>query len=224
MTDDKTYSYELMKADCFKLLAACFYQPEKVLFQEENVLDNLVEMLHEICSEAQGHAQRMKTYFEKTDGQELAIEYATLFVGPFELKAPPYGSIYLEGSHQVMGQSTIETMNLYRAAGLKLDIKEPADHVAIELEFVNYLILAEVDARASGDDELYRSMSNIRRAFFSQFLGKWVPEFCDAVIKVTEEGYYHSLAECLLVFITREKKTTDQLNYQLATKQMSASV
>ena len=224
MTAEKTFSHNLMRADCYKLLAGCFYQPEKVLFQEERVLENLIDLLHEVCSEAQLFAKSMKAFFEKTENQNLAVEYASLFIGPFELKAAPYGSVYLEDSHQIMGQTTVDTMALYEKAGLKVDIKEPADHIAIELEFMHYLILAEIDSLASNDEKRHQSILNIRETFYNQFLGKWIPDFCDTIKKTTTEGYYKALADCLRSFIVSELNNPLELNPGAANTRLSASV
>jgi len=214
MTDEKTYSYDSMRADCYKLLAVCFYQPEKELFAAEKVFENLSGLLQEVSPEAQTHSIKMRALFEKTDDQDLAVDYAALFVGPFELAAPPYGSVYLEDSRQVMGQTTIDTMESYREAGLTVDIKEPADHIAIELEFMHYLILSEVEAKTNGDDRTLRSMHEIRNAFLKNFLGKWVSDFCDAIKKGTNDGYYSSLADCLRTFISIEQNLPNGMNHR----------
>lgn len=54
---------KLRRADCYKLLAACFCEPEKELFQEEAVLENLEELLEEVCPTAVKFTQTMKDFF-----------------------------------------------------------------------------------------------------------------------------------------------------------------
>ncbi|MBT3227267.1 MAG: molecular chaperone TorD family protein, partial [Deltaproteobacteria bacterium] len=171
---------KLRRADCYKLLAACFCEPEKELFQEEAVLENLEELLEEVCPTAVKFTQTMKDFFDQTEPEELAVEYAALFVGPFELKAPPYASVYLENQRKVMGDSTMETLRLYQEAGLKHDVKEPADHISIELEFLYYLISSELEAELQEDQKESLFLIAHQKKFLNQYLGKWIHPFCES--------------------------------------------
>ena len=202
---------KLRRADCYKLLAACFCEPEKELFQEEAVLENLEELLEEVCPTAVKFTQTMKDFFDQTEPEELAVEYAALFVGPFELKAPPYASVYLENQRKVMGDSPMETLRLYQEAGLKHDVKEPADHISIELEFLYYLISSELEAELQEDQKESLFLIAHQKKFLNQYLGKWIHPFCESVKKGTEKGYYHSLADCLTTFVSCELNAVNNL-------------
>ncbi|MFN2356106.1 MAG: molecular chaperone, partial [Desulfopila sp.] len=81
----------------------------------------------------------MEQAIHESRHQDLLVEYARLFVGPFELLAPPYGSVYLETGRRLMGDSTIAVQHMYTNAGLTLDVQEAPDHIALELEFMHYL-------------------------------------------------------------------------------------
>ncbi len=197
---------KLMRANCYKLLSACFYEPEKELFAEEKVLENLEKLLSDVCPAAVEYSKEMKDSFEQTETQKLAVEYASLFVGPFKLKAPPYASVYLENNNKVMGDTTMETLQLYQEAGVKHDVKEPADHVAIELEFLYFLLSSELDAELQADRKEVNFLQAHRNKFLHQYLGRWIHPFCAAVKKSSEKGYYHSLADCLHTFVDCELK------------------
>ncbi|MFP4481041.1 MAG: molecular chaperone, partial [Desulfohalobiaceae bacterium] len=60
----------------------------------------------------------------------LRVDHAKLFVGPYQLAAPPFGSVYLEQRQTLMGESTQMVKELYRQAGLEMDpeYNSPADH------------------------------------------------------------------------------------------------
>ncbi len=198
---------KVKRADCYKLFSACFCQPEKELFTEENVLDNLVKLLEEVCPEAVTFSREMKTSFNLTESEDLAVEYASLFVGPFELKAPPYASVYLENNRKVMGDTTMETMKLYQDAGLEHDANEPADHIAIELEFLYHLISSELEADFKNDKKEVSFMREHQKTFLTHYLGKWIYNFCSSIKSGSKKGYYHSLADCVTAFIRNELKT-----------------
>lgn len=77
----------------------------------------------------------------------LENEYVRLFINAMpEVPCPPYGSVYLEGS--VMGESTLKVAAIYRKYGVASE--EPADHIAVESEFLAWLhgrVATDGDAR-----------------------------------------------------------------------------
>jgi TorA maturation chaperone TorD len=139
---DKT----LQRGDCFKLMAACFYEPDKQLFIEEKLGEKLEQLLDQLAPNCVPAVRQMKNALKQLEQEQLSIDHAALFVGPFELIAAPYGSVYIEKKRTVMGDSTINVAQFYQDAGLSVDIKEPPDHIAIELEFLHYLCSKEAAA------------------------------------------------------------------------------
>ncbi|BCB96201.1 dehydrogenase [Dissulfurispira thermophila] len=194
---------EKVRGDCYRLLSACFYQPDKSLFMQENLLRNLVEALKRVCPPASVFAEKMEGSIVRYTDEDLLIDYAKLFVGPNELIAPPYGSVYLDRERRVMGDSTLKTMELYREAGLVIsdDFKELPDHVAIELEFMYYLVFKEVEALEKSDMDTAHKFIKMQQEFLNSFLGLWINPFCEKIKEGTDNKFYHSLAECVSVFI-----------------------
>jgi len=186
-------------AKIYRLLAACFYPPQKILFEKERLFENLHSLVKVSMPEASATYEQLGVCFAQNSEEELTVAYAELFVGPFELAAPPYGSVYLDGARRVMGDSTIETMKLYEAAGLVLDDtqKEVPDHIAIELEFLYYLTTKSIEAVSKGDNELFVRFEDIRSQFVNNFLGKWVGPFCENIRKKTTNSFYLALSDCL---------------------------
>lgn len=189
----------LRRGNCFKLLAACFYEPEKELFLEERVCENLTAQLLPLSPSAAVAAEQMKTALEESDEERLSVEYAALFVGPFELIAAPYGSVYLEKQRRVMGDSTIATQRFYQAAGLVMDMKEPPDHIAVELEFMHYLCMKEAAALSGGAEDEACRFRELQVRFFREVMG-WIPEFSGRISTGAENGFYTALASCLGAF------------------------
>jgi TorA maturation chaperone TorD len=130
------------------------------------------------------------------------VEYARLFIGPFGLKAPPYGSIYLDNDHTVMGPSTIETIAIYEQEGLARDesFHELPDHIVVELEFLYFLSYRQVEALQKGDPELADTYRHKQKQFINRFSGIWVPLFCDLIKKETDNEFYGALADCVADF------------------------
>jgi TorA maturation chaperone TorD len=190
----------VIRGNCFKLLAACFYEPEKELFIEEKVCDNLKNLLNEWASDAAKAAGEMDLCLENISQEQLSIDHAALFVGPFELTAAPYGSVYAEDSRQLMGETTINTLRFYEDAGLSVDVKEPPDHIAIELEFMSHLCSKEAESSSAGNHGEAEKFREMQVQFFRTAL-QWVPQFCDSIRKGSDNLFYQSLADCLSRFM-----------------------
>lgn len=209
MQKDEFAVHEMMRGECYRFLAACFYLPKKEILGEEGFLSSLSQHLEHICPAAVPFSQHMQEGLAQYTEEELAVEYARLFVGPFGLKAPPYGSVYLDGGHTVMGPSTMETIQTYEKEGLVRDegFKELPDHIAVELEFMYFLIYREVETLQNGDPERAREYRRKQGEFRIRFLDKWVPAFCRNIKEETDNGFYNALADCLATLIDCPSET-----------------
>ena len=196
-------SHEQIRGDCYRFLAACFYLPEKELFNQENLLDNLTMSLKKVCPDAAPFSLKMKDALTRYSNEDLSVEYAKLFVGPYELKAPPYGSVYLDKERRVMGDSTMEVIKAYQEQGLSIDaeFKELPDHISVELEFMYYLIHKEVEALRNTETKKVLRWIEPQEAFFNSFLRPWVPAFCAKIKGGTDNEFYRALADCVSTFI-----------------------
>jgi TorA maturation chaperone TorD len=205
MDIEQFIEFERARRDCYKLLAACFYQPQKKLYLDENVFAELGKLMTRVCPDAALFAEKMAASVMQYDEEELLVEYARLFVGPNELLAPPYGSVYLEEGGKVMGESTARVMEFYKAEGLSMDeqFQNLPDHITAEMEFMYYLAYHEVKAFEENDREKAVYFLNRQEAFLRMFLDGWIVPFCVKIKEGTENGFYQTLADCLSVFMSK---------------------
>ncbi len=196
--------------NCFRMLAACFYEPEKDLFAEADLFDKLREHLEEICPEAAGFASEMGKSIQQYSDEDLRIEHAKLFMGPFELIAPPYGSVYLDEGGRVMGDSTMEIIDVYQKEDLARsdDFKDLPDHIVVEMEFMSYLIFKEREALERSDAEAAAEYRQKQSSFLKNYIHSWVPAFCKKIKEGTNNGFYSALADCVSTFITNSRLAT----------------
>ena len=133
------------------------------------------------------------------------MEYARLLVGPNELLAPPYGSVYLEEGRKVMGESTARVMEFYKAEGLSMNeqFQNLPDHITAEMEFMYYLAYHEVEALEKNDREKALYFLNKQEDFLRTYLDGWVAPFCEKMRQGTENEFYQALADCVSVFMTK---------------------
>ena len=120
------------REDLYRLLAACYYPPSHELIEEE-CCATLAALLAPFATDAAQHAAEAVQAFRRSSLDALAVEHARLFIGPFQLIAPPYGSIYLDDTKTVMGDSTAKVAAFYHNCGLTLaeDFHELPDHFAV---------------------------------------------------------------------------------------------
>ncbi len=189
------------RSNSFKLLSVCYYEPEIELFLQENLCENLLDLLGDVVGDAPGITGRMKKALDEAEKDKFAYEHAVLFVGPFELKAPPYGSVYLDGEYRLMGDTTMDVTNEYHKAGIHLDERDAPDHIAFELEYIHYLSGLEAVALKEGDEGKRQELVEKQRYFLEKYLTPWVSLFCDKIRKGTDNEFYKGVADLLDPFI-----------------------
>ena len=192
---------EYLRMDAYRLLADGYHRPGPSLLDGTGKLKSCMER---ICSEAEQYISSMQSDIVGMAGEgPLEVDYAQLFVGPFNLMAPPYGSVYLEGERQVMGASTADVQRRYRAAGLDVDagFKEAPDHIAAELEFMHFLIFKALEAAGKGDTDHVIAILRKQQSFLETHLGAWIHEFADNVVKNAATSFYRNLARATEKFI-----------------------
>jgi len=132
---------------------------------------------------------------------ELRVEYNRLFVGPGKLPCPPYESVYRRDRVKdeigtLMGPSVLDVKNRYAEAGLELSksFKDYPDHVAVELEFMNFLCSKEA---ATVDIVGKEDLRKKQKEFLEMHIRTWAGEFSDRVLKSTDSLFYKTAASFL---------------------------
>jgi TorA maturation chaperone TorD len=201
MKADAMRSDEITRAAAYKLLAECYYPPGEETGEHVRQLSRHLKTL---CPPAAEAADRMGAAWQADEGfEELAIDHARLFVGPFALLAPPYGSIYLEGERRLMGDSTQAAGECYQEVGLEMaaGFNGTPDHIAVELEFMYFLVVKEFDALAGGNLDRVQNFRQKQRAFLERHLAAWVPDFSRSVEEQAQTRFYKDLGAATRVFI-----------------------
>ena len=197
---------EQRRANTYSLLAALFQPPD------EGGLDRLTETDVESVSIAVD-----ALVDAAADANDLKLDHAGLFVGPFELGAPPYESVYVDSESQVMTESTAQVQTEYTEAGVDIDIDEPADHVAAELEFTFLLVATEVEALDAGEFEAVTHYLERQYEFLVEHLGRWISELADNVREHADTEFYRLLADETQEFVEsdgqRLRERLDRLDH-----------
>jgi len=185
----------------YKLMADCYQRPGVETVETINTLNDI---LNTICPMAASYSALAKLALEDEPGiDRLRVDYARLFVGPFAITAPPYGSVYLESKPRLMGDSTLDALQRYREAGVSIagDFKDAPDHIAVELEFMSFLIFKSIEASGNSDPGQTAGFFETQKSFVEDHLGAWVFKFADAVVKNAATAFYRNLARATAAFL-----------------------
>ncbi len=190
------------RANLYRLLSLYYYEPEKELI-DKRALSFLAAEMAQVCPEGAKYAAELTEEANIGEIEDLRIDYAKLFVGPFDLLAPPYGSVYLEKRRRVMGESTLDALRCYQEAGLTMDryFMEAPDHIAAELEFMYYLSFQDLD-----NESVER-----QKYFLEHHLGAWVEDFTALVEERAETNFYRHLARITRLFVNADQVYLEKL-------------
>ncbi|MDF1531279.1 MAG: molecular chaperone TorD family protein [ANME-2 cluster archaeon] len=209
MNENDFVIHEKARGDVYRFLSQCYRGPDHDLIEKVNDLQKAADIIDPGTGSIFPSIEKLN---------ELLIDHSQLFVGPFKLQAPPYGSVYLEGERKVMGNSTLDAIRRYKAAGLDIsdDHKESPDHITVELEFMYYLIHKELQVIKQADIEGTLDNLNVQVRFLQDHLGAWVPGFSDNIEQNTGTGFYKNLAGFTRAFIEKDmadlRETIDGLS------------
>ena len=194
-------NYESSRMKAFKIMSKCFILPDSCLPEK---LEDLVFCMKNICEPALGFTEKMLKEFNLSPNLEpLKVDYSKLFIGPYNLLAAPYGSLYLEAGRQIMGESTIAVRKIYQKSGLDIDktFKGPPDHISAELEFMYFLIFKEIESFSSSETDMAIGIIQRQKSFLERHLLIWVPQFTSNIIEHAETKFYLNLAKATEAFL-----------------------
>lgn len=194
------------RREAYRCLGMSFTSPSQDFFPNAQDFNDYKLFIESTNPDAADAAEKLRLSLDQYSPELLLIEYSRLFVGPFHIPAPPYGSVYLEDGGMVMGQSTVKVTEFYRESGLKIDegFHDVPDHISVELEFMQYLCHKQWDAAVEGDEDLASSIVARQKIFLETYLIDWVPRFTERMLEGTENTFYAALADNLYRFIEYE--------------------
>ncbi|MBI4590926.1 MAG: molecular chaperone TorD family protein [Candidatus Rokubacteria bacterium] len=138
--------------------------------------------------------------------EELKGDYHRLFVGPYHLEAPPYESCYRGRGGAVMGEAAVEVLQSYGEAGLALhpDVRNPPDHIALELHFLGLLAREEAALWRRKSPERLGSCLRRQQSFLSDHLALWIAPFSERVQEADGSRFYGPLAAATADYVAAD--------------------
>lgn len=199
------------RGEVYRLLSRAYYTPEADFLKGE-----FSGLFLKVCSilaldSSNKEIEDMERYLESLkEPLELAVEYTRLFRGPVRAEAYPYESLYING--EIMGKSALNVVRCYREADVSVsgDFQDLPDHISVELEFMHYLCLQELEALQRGEPGEAARFRLMAQSFVKDHLGKWVPRFVDLVLECAKTPFYRGIARITGDFLSQEATTVSK--------------
>ncbi|RLD29695.1 MAG: hypothetical protein DRI70_02080 [Bacteroidetes bacterium] len=194
MLSEQSLAVDEALQDAYKTLAACYLKPSMQTLAEalQDFEKRLLPLGPEVASQAGALAQT----FSQSGHQELLVDFARLFVGPFEVLAPPFGSYYID-KQLMMGDSTIALRDFYEQAGLEIspEFNNLPDHVSAVLEFLYFLMFNEIVAFKEQKEKSVSTFRDLRTDFLNNYIGIWADAFTKNIEDNAQSSFYSQLAK-----------------------------
>lgn len=136
-------------------------------------------------------ANGLAEQFAIEDDEPLADAWQRLFIGPWALPAPPWGSVWLDKESVLFGDSTLALREWMRANGIGLSEQraEPEDHFGTLLLLAAWLC-------ESGQDEAFNQL-------LAWHLLPWSGRFLSVFIAGAGNPFYQALGQLAQETLTR---------------------
>ena len=202
------------RADLYRWFSSLFAQELDAAAWSSHVGDEFLSALDEQAGELglEDEASALREFLvahraDETDEAvlELAVDYARLFVGPGPGQAPPYESIYTGPKARLFGEAYADVVEVLQREGIGVakDFHAPADHAAVELSVMAYLLDGPEDDAVPASRNV-PSEGGGERAFFERHIMNWFPAWCRDIDEHDPQGFYRGVARFMMGFLRGE--------------------
>lgn len=204
----RTFAYDLLKCVFLKEPTKNFLkhliEGEIIqafpFYDSDATLGKAVEMML-------GYLKRSDITSEKKF-QDLRWDYTRMFIGPGDIQAPPWESIYRDAERLHFSKETLEVRAAYRKYNLlpKHFGHEPDDHIGLELDFMHQLCkIAKKTAECSNQRGLLEILED-QKSFLEDHLLKWVPAWSRDIVQSAKTDFYKGAAQLLDAYLRFDAK------------------
>lgn len=138
--------------------------------------------------------------------QHLNVDFANISL----LHLVPYETFYTREDQMIETGGANPVTDMYHEYDYVVDFAKAravsADHIGIELEFMHYLIEAEMAAAKADDMDSVKHFQFAQKTFLNKHLLKWAPMYLINVKYESRTPIYYDAAEMCLEFILADNE------------------
>lgn len=166
--------------------------------ETEPALQPLAAALRGLAADPQGRATRLL---------DLRAAYARLFLGAGGVRsAPPYHSAYASEKGLLYQDQMVEMADLLAGLDMSVitDMKEPPDHIAIQLNVLAELADRSAHHAGTGSPPVRAQASRQQAAFIERHMLSWLPAFRDDCTAYDTSRFYALAASAATEYLKQD--------------------
>jgi putative dimethyl sulfoxide reductase chaperone len=143
-----------------------------------------------------GWNDRNKNGVSIEEFEKIKDDYTRLFIGPGEVQAPPWESLYFQKERIIFQEQTLKVREWYRRYGLE-SVKlynEPDDHIGLELAFISHLAGLSISALEDNKNSTFKELIDAKKVFLSDHILKWANGWIELVTENSRSDFYQGTA------------------------------
>jgi anaerobic sulfite reductase subunit A len=191
-----------------------YLTPEFVdMIKNGDVIDAL-----DVLEDTEGH-KLFRRFMSAAKGTEsLQNELETEFTGLFCISsgAGSHESIYLDEKQRIGGKCTMKVKQFYDKydAEISIDSIVVADHIGMELSFLEFLCNREAEAWESSNNEIAANCLNAQKEFLDKHICNWIDNFVSEVKEKAGYDFYKAIAVMTRDWLRDEKGWLDNVSME----------
>lgn len=193
-------------------MAYFFHQPDsnKTDCEKENMdlpWDEIVEALSfRNKDQLMGQLKKLSEKYHQKTYKDWVMQYEDCFGYTASGPVPCYELEYGEEHTHRQPQQLSDIAAFYNAFGLKIKETnfERIDHIAIECEFMHYLLFKEVHALLNEEIDNAQICHETSVRFLRDHLGRWAPSFALKLSRQAKQGFLKDLADFTFAYIVAD--------------------
>lgn len=186
--------------------------------RDNSFINDTIEILVEIAAspginfDFSKEVKDLRLHLQENGAELLPLqqEHSRLFIGPFNLLAPPYESFH-RNKGVVMGESSKQVEQIYAKTGMEVspDFKDAPDHIILETEFLSRICEFEINSWSSNHADKAIYYRKLQMYFLKEHLLCWI----HLLQKAVEEGSRYRFYPAILSVLS---KTAEYHYYTLS--------
>jgi len=196
--------------------AICLHPPSEALV--EMIKDGRILETFATDDGGNGYHELQQCVHEATGIPELMNDLTAEFTKLFKLPADviPQEAFYLDKRKRMGGRVTQAVSDFYKSAKAEImdDCVEMADHIGVELQFMQFLCGLEKELHRKDETLKLEQCLRLQRDFLNEHLLQWIDQCCEKIIAVTGMRFYKAMAHLMMAFMADERQNIAALSAQ----------
>lgn len=159
------------------------------------------------------HYQNYDVVTNKSHFDALHWDYTKLMIGPFDLLAPPWESVYVQKEAMLFQKCTMDVRKTYQHFGFSTADSnvEAEDHIGLELDFLYHLNKLSQQSADEGNLQEIGYLLKEQEKFLKEHLLVFVPELSKNMIENADTSFYKGMAQILNYYTKMDSQVLNDL-------------